>query len=158
MCHPGSLPWAESRRGGEGCVGCAPSQRCREGMLRARGTGRRRGSTHNRRHVVLCPPSATGHWEREGGISSGGDPFSPAVPHPLPLLLRQGHPNHPQLHHILPASLPACQRLSSFEKHQGCLQKQLKNVGVDRLTPSSFFSGSVCPLEAGGISWAPPIP
>ena len=89
---------------------------------------------------VLRQPQDAGRGKEES--AAVGIPTASAAPpmsHPLPLLLRQGHPNCPRLRHILPPSLPACWRLSGFEKHQGCLQKQLKNVSIDHLTPSSFF-------------------
>lgn len=126
-------------------MGCTPPQHCREGMLRAQQIGQHKGSTHNCRHVVLCPLSAAGHWEREGAISSAGDPDDfciPPMPHPCSSCsgksgggYPEDTPNPPQFHHVLPASLP----VSSLEKHQGYLQQQLKDVGIDHLTPSSFF-------------------
>lgn len=51
------------------CTLCTPSQHCQEGMPRAQRMGQHGDSTHNCRHVVLCPRSAAGHWQREGGIS-----------------------------------------------------------------------------------------
>lgn len=89
------------------CTLCSPSQHCKEGMLRAQRMGQHGDSTHNCRHVVLCPPSAAGHWQREGGISMDPNGLrGPPMPHSLPILLRWGQKwmsrGHPQ-----PSSAPS---------------------------------------------------
>lgn len=155
-CHPGSLPQAESSQGGEGCTVCTPSWCCGEGMLRAWGTGRHGVvlTTADMLSSVLCRLQDTGRGKEESAAAriptASAAPMCPVpcAPSPAPL----AHPNRPQLHHMLPASLPACQRLGSFEKHRRCLQMQFKIVGIDCPTPSPFFSGSAFPLEVGGIS------
>lgn len=129
------------------CTLCAPSQHCKQGMVRAQRMGQRGDSTHNCRHAVLCLLSAAGHWQREGGISM--DPIGlhspPFDPFPAHLhrwgqkWMSRGHPQ-PSSAPSPTACISAClRRLSSLEKHQGCLQKQHKNLCIDHLIPLYVF-------------------
>lgn len=53
--------------------------------------------------------------------------------------MSRGHPQSSSAP-SLTACISACpRRLSSLEKHQGCLQKQLKNLCIDHLIPSRVF-------------------
>lgn len=122
---------------------------------------RGRGSTGQYSQLQTCCPLSSvgrrtlGEGRRNQQQWGSQQPLQPLrAPSPASL----AHLNRPQLHHMLPAPLPACRRLGSFDKHQRCLQMQLKNVGIDCPTPSSFFSVSAFPLEVEGISQGPPTP
>lgn len=129
------------------CTLCTPSQHCRKGMVRAQRMGQRGDSTHNCRHVVLCLLSAAGHWQREGGISMDPNGLHGLPYAPFPDILHRWGQKWVSRGHPQPTSAPsptacisACPRnLSSLEKHQGCLQKQLKNLCIDHLISSHVF-------------------
>lgn len=108
-------------------------------------------STHNSRHVSssLYQQQDTGREEEELPCRSEApaDPCTPVPPALIPRRLHWGGGGHLEGTAPSAPSPAACGaawwKLRVLEKHQSCLQKQIKYVGIGHLTPPAwwFFLG-----------------
>lgn len=173
-CPPAPRGWGQPQRcvgpsglhpGGHGRARGAAAQCCMEGLLRARGWAVL--TTADMSSFSLYQLQDTGREEEE--LPRGSEvPAAPGAPVPPALIPLHwgggGYPAGTALSAPPPtARVTAWGKLRVFEKHQGCLQKQIKYVGIGHLPPSAcFFCGSAFLWGAVGRnthgSWGPTAP